>query len=517
MLQRLDTRSFLLIVGLYVLLHFGLRLVFSPVLGTDDVEQAICAQSLALGCDLRQPPLYTWLQWLTNQIAGPGLAGIYLLKYGLLFLTYLCLYFIGRRLFSRTATAALAALSLWLTYPFAVSVHQGVTHSLLLSLLLAASFLAFLRLEAHRHWMGYLLLGTLLGLGELAKYSFVLYAAALALAALSLPRYRTVLLDRRIVLTLAAGLLVVAPHGLWAWGRLDALHGALAGLGQQAAPSAYLPRVASGLTSLASALIQFLFPLWLILLLAFPRAFRPLAAAPVSPTPALSQRERRTMARYASVMPNEPLHLIGRTLLIGILLLALVVLLGGPVEIKARWMHVLLLLAPLWLFGRVEAAYGDRVAKTGYLVALLLLPALVIAAWAAQTYLAPQWHKPTRFHAPYDQLASLIRQTSGFERGTIVANELHLAGNLRLFFPEARVVTPAYPQYLPPAIEAEQCLLVWEEQNDAGMPPALQAFLDRHGKPRATGSPVLARANYRYSETEILAVGYLVLPAGDCP
>ncbi len=513
MLQRLDTRNFLLIAGLYVLVHFGLRLVFSPVLGTDDVEQAICAQSLALGCDLRQPPLYTWLQWLVNQVAGTGLFSLFLLKYGLLFATYLCLYAIGRQLFNHTATAVLAALSLWLTYPFAVSVHQGVTHSLLLSLLMAASFLAFLRLEAKRHWAGYLLFGTLLGLGELAKYSFALYAAALLLAALSLPRYRAVLLDRRMVLTVLAGLLVVAPHGLWAWERLDALHGALGGLGQHAAPAAYLPRVATGLASLASALIQFLFPLWLILLVAFPRAFRPLAAAPA---PAPSQREGEAMARSARVMLNEPLRLIGRLLLLGILLLALVVFAGGPVEIKARWMHVLLLLAPLWLFGRIEAVYGAGAAKPAYLFTLFLLPPLVIAAWAAQTYLAPQWHKPTRFHAPYDRIAEQLH-SAGVEPGTIVANELHLAGNLRLFFPQARVLTPALPQYRPPGRAAGPCLLIWEGGRGSEPPPALRAYLAEPDLASAQHRPGYLQARYRYSDSASLAVGYLLLPGQPCP
>ena len=270
--------QFAAIVVAYCVLYFVLRLILSPVLGTDDVEQAVCAQSLALGCDLRQPPLYTWLQWLTNQLAGEGLLAIFLLKYGLLALLYWLLYRIGLRLFADTATAGIAALSLWLAYPFAVGVHQGVTHSLLLSVLLAASFLTALRLEARRSLGGYLLLGLLLGLGMLAKYSFALYAAGLVLAALSLPRYQVLLLDARALATLLAALLVVTPHGLWAWERLDAMHGALGGLGQLNAPAAYWPRVAGGLASLASALLQFLFPLWLIVLIFYPRAFRPLPA-----------------------------------------------------------------------------------------------------------------------------------------------------------------------------------------------------------------------------------------------
>lgn len=485
--------QFAAIVVAYCLLHLGLRLILSPVLGTDDVEQAVCAQSLALGCDLRQPPLYTWLQWLSNRLAGEGLFGIFLFKYSLLFLVYWLLYRIGLRLFAHVATARLAALSLWLTYPFAVSVHQGVTHSLLLSVLLAASFLVALRLGERRTLGGYALFGLLLGLGLLAKYSFALYAAALALAALGLPRYRAVLLDRRIALALILALLVVTPHGLWAWERLDALQGALGGIGQHNAPAGYGPRVASGLTSLASALLQFLFPLWLILLAFYPRAFRPLQAA----------------------LP-EPLRLAGRTIAISIGLLAAVVLLGGPVEIKPRWMHVVMLLAPLYLFGRIAAAGYPAVAKRGFVAVLLLMPLLVIAAWLGQTYLAPKLGQATRFQAPYDLIAQQIR-AAGFERGTIVADGLHLAGNMRIAFADSRIVTPAYAHYLPPTRGAEPCLLAWEQGDETGVPPLVQAYLVKQGKPRAEGMPAYAQANYRFSEMEKMTVGYLPLPAGRCP
>lgn len=483
--------QFAAIVVAYCLLHLGLRLFLSPVLGTDDVEQAICAQSLALGCDLRQPPLYTWLQWLTNQFAGTGRLSIFLFKYGLLFLTYWLLYRIGLRLFAQSATAGIAALSLWLTYPFAVSVHQGVTHSLLLSALLAASFLVALRLGERRTLGGYVLLGLVLGLGLLAKYSFALYAAALALAALGLPRYRALLLDVRLVLTALVAVLVVTPHGLWAWERLGAMQGALGGIGQHNAPAGYGPRVASGLMSLASALVQFLFPLWLILLIFYPRLLRP----PKAP------------------LPNA-LRLAGRTIAISAGLLALVVLLGGPVEIKPRWMHVVLLLAPLYLFGRIEAAGYSAGAKRGYVASLYLLPLLVIAAWLGQTYLAPKFGQVTRFHAPYDRLAQQLH-SAGFERGTIVADGLHLAGNMRIAFPESRVVTPAYPHYRPPMTGSGQCLAVWESRHHSATPAELIGYLNKAGRPAP--APRYIEADYRHSERERMELGFLLLPAAACP
>ena len=480
--------QFAAIVVAYCAVYLFLRLILSPVLGTDDVEQAICAQSLALGCDMRQPPLYTWLQWLTNLFTSEGLFAIFLLKYGLLFLLYWLLYRIGLRLFHDTAVAGIAALSLWLIYPFAVSVHQGVTHSLLLSVLLAASFLAVLRLDERRTLASYLLLGLLLGLGLLAKYSFALYIAGLIFAALSMPRYQVLLLDARALAGLFVALAVVAPHGLWAWERLDALHGALGGIGQHNAPTSYLPRVLSGLASLVSALVQFLSPLWLIALAFYPRAFRRL-----------------------SVPLSDDMRLLGRAMAISAGLLALAVLFGGPVEIKPRWMHVILLLAPLYLFGRIATAGYFPVAKNGYVHTLFALPILVIAIWLAQIYLAPKFDKATRFHAPYDVLARQL-QGLGFTSGTIVAKELHLAGNMRLFFPDARVVTPAYPQYTPPAHEGRECLLVWE--GGGTVPDSLLGYLSVNDTGDAkTG---YLSTPYHHSTHESMVIGYLLLPGKAC-
>lgn len=487
-------QAFLLALGLYVALHFTLRLVFSPVLGTDDVEQAICTQHLALGCDLRQPPLYSWLQWLVDQVAGPGLASIFLFKYALLFATYVFLFLAGERLFGNSFTAGIAALSLWLTYPFAVSVHQGVTHSLLLSLMLAASFYVALRLEQRRDMGSYLLLGLLLGLGVLSKYSFVLYASGLALAALSMPSYRRAVLDQRILLSLIIALAIVTPHGLWIWERLDAVSGALGGIGQAEAPASYAARVAAGLANIVSALIQFLAPLWLILLAFYPKAFLPLASTGV---PATRQ-------------------FLGRVLAYTIAMLALSVLAGGPIDLKPRWMHVAALLAPLYLFSRVEAA--GYVLKRGYLAVLVALPILVVALWAAQTYIAPKLGKASRFHAPYDLIAATLR-SAGFSRGTIVADGLHLAGNLRLAFPEARVLTPTYAFFSPPVrgTGGGHCLLAWE--NEAGrhdLPTGLADFVLKRWGGIPDRRPAYAQAYYHGATRQTMEVGYLLLPGEAC-
>lgn len=44
-------------------------------------------QQLSMGYG-SQPPLYTWLQWLVNQVVGPSVLSLSVLKHSLLALTY---------------------------------------------------------------------------------------------------------------------------------------------------------------------------------------------------------------------------------------------------------------------------------------------------------------------------------------------------------------------------------------------------------------------------------------------
>ena len=68
------------------LAHVAVRVAVSPALKWDEAEQILWTQQLAWGYGA-QPPFYTWLQWGMNQLLGPSVLALSLLKHGLLALT----------------------------------------------------------------------------------------------------------------------------------------------------------------------------------------------------------------------------------------------------------------------------------------------------------------------------------------------------------------------------------------------------------------------------------------------
>jgi hypothetical protein len=57
--------------------------------------------------------------------------------------------------------------------------------------------------------------------------------------------------------------------------------------------------------------------------------------------------------------------------------------------------------------------------------------------------------KKCRVAIPYDGLATALKER-GFHSGTIIAESRHDAGNLRRFFPQARISCLESPSYVPP-------------------------------------------------------------------
>ncbi|MAY65948.1 MAG: hypothetical protein CMM77_02330 [Rhodospirillaceae bacterium] len=427
-----------LVVGAIILAMALIRATLFPGTGGDDGEQLIFSQFFAWGYQVRNPPLYTWLVMAVSQITGPGLWAVNIVKFSLLYAMYLMLWRAALHLFTSRVMAGLAALAPVLFYFVAWEVITGFSHTVLTACLYAAVLWILLRLRgaAPGRLSDYALLGLAIGLGGLAKYAFWIFLACLLAAALTDRDLRRRLLSPRLILTLAVAVAVMAPHYLWLMERLDTLAGQAG-----AAASIHDGISLTGLGHGAKAAIGFLSPGWLIAVLVFPAAFRPLNA----PAP--------DMARV-----------LGRYMVLVLVVTAIGTLVQPDFRIRTHYMFVLLF-APFWVLLRAEAAGAATPARRRVLAALITL-----VLWAQPSGLIAKYlFEPLscgrcQHHIPYADLAANIRDL-GFAGGTVVAywHPDPLPGNLRAALPGARVISLKHPDIIPPLPPeaAGQCLVVW--------------------------------------------------------
>ncbi len=449
----MDERRFLIVLWLWLAAHALVRVLGSPVLGVDDVEQAIFTQSLEWHYGFRQPPLHTWLLIGLYELLGPGLAPHLVLRYGLLFLTAVALHRAALRVLGEPRLAAAAVIGYTLLPLYGFGVHQGFTHTTLQSAFMALGFLAALQVLERPTAAGYAVLGLCVGLGTLSKYSFLLYAAALALAALTRPEGRARLRDRRMLLAVAAAAVVVGPF-LAAAHREGFSLAALAAGTVGGGEAGYAERVRAGLVSVARALAEYLSPAWLVALALFPRAWRPRLPG-----------------------PGAGCALARRSVAFGLGLLLAGVAAGLVGYVKQRWLPPVLFLAPIAFACRAAAAHALAPARLrAYLATAAVLAGLVLVGRVLYFAAGPLWGEWKRVHVPYPAWAADMRAL-GLRPAVIVADDEHLAGNLRVLFPQARVATPHYAFYLPPPPRRRgDCLLAWRADRTADPPPRLLAF-----------------------------------------
>jgi hypothetical protein len=459
-------RGFWIALSVYLAAHLALRLWASPNLGTDDVEQALFAQFWAWGYNPPQPPLFTWLLLASYAVFGTGVLAHMVVKYVTLAVTYALAYACARRLIASPTLAVLSTLSLPLIYGFGWGVHTGVTHSLVLSALVFATLLALMRVVETRRTREYLLFGAAVGIGLLTKYSYGVFAAPLLAAGLVVSSIRPAVLDRRMMLALGVAALIFLPHGVWMLTVGPDYRTTLAVLGGVGARPSYLANVATGLGSLIQATVLFLAPFWLVALAVFAPMVRA-AAAPARPW----------------------LRALAWALAFALGALALAVLTAEVTYFKDRRMHAVLLTVPLLLFVWLDHRPADPRRLRWLAGAVGAVVLIAGAALVGQALVEPYSCRRCWLHMPLPAFAQAIRQ-SGFERGTIVTAEEHVGGNLRLAFPDSRVLTPPYPMLDPSAVGRGACLLAWHARTMGdGVPPQLGAFVAGRFKLAPAGSP----------------------------
>jgi hypothetical protein len=220
--------------------------------------------------------------------------------------------------------------------------------------------------------------------------------------------------------------------------------------------SHHLLRVLHGLTNLATSLLGFSLPFLVLAALVF---WTPL----------------RQAARPAEPGDDSPLfaRLYAHTVLLAIGLSVAAILATGSVRLKERHMHPLLLLSPLALFG---ALARRDVSPARYRLFVWIVIAANVAAFGARAVLLTVADKTVcsacRASRPYDAMAAGLKALGA--GGTLVGLDPYTAGNLRGFFPEARVLMVNGDAVIgPDRGPSQSCWVVWEAAE--GRPPPTPA------------------------------------------
>ena len=428
-----------------VICAYGLiRLTRMSALGGDEAEQVLFAQALTWGYDVTNPPLYTWMLSGIFAVLGKSAAVLMTVKLIVVGLLYITLYHAARLTLGpgRELDWALVGLSPILLFVVAWHAIFSYSHSLLNGVFVVLTYIVLLKITSRPEWRWYALLGLVAGLGVLTKYSYVMFLIAVLVAGVTIPQIRARLFSAKIVLTIALGLLVITPHGLWLLDASKQMEDAVAYKLQMDQHLSYIEGVGKGLWNLIRASFAFLSPLWLILLAVFPAFVKKAAPGGDLPYPFVGT-------------------LLGRTFL-GVIALMILMVLGGATQFRPNYLFLLILL-PLWVFVRLPKEPQPSKRKKIYAGIVLAGCAASVLGLGVKAVTDPLNCSKCQHLMDYTSIADELRER-GFEGGSILAHWYPnpLPGNLGLEFDDARIVSTKFPTLVPPlAKDANgQCLLI---------------------------------------------------------
>jgi 4-amino-4-deoxy-L-arabinose transferase-like glycosyltransferase len=440
-------RPFVIVLTAFLAVHFVLSMALSGSFSPDDADQLIFSQTFAAGY-YEQPPLYSWLTYLSFKVLGLRYPSYFLVKSISLGLIYVACFCSARLLGLRGWTAVLATFLPLLIPTFAWHSFSYLTNTNLVCAASAISFYAIARLERSNGWIDYGLLGLALGTGLLSKYNFSLVAAALFIAAVTIPSLRRRVLSYRMLIAIVIAAVVALPNLLWLFSHRTALVAILNEKLHGTTVDHQYGRL-RGFATLFSNIVLILLPAGIVF--------------------AIGRRQLEPFDRLSDIH-----RLLARFFIVAAGLLILLILLGGATRFHERWLQPFTLLVPLFAF----SCY--RVRSSGALRGLALI--VIVAGIACAGVRTGQifFGGFDRGVYPLQMDFSAAARELGALAGSgavVISRDRELAGNLRYQLPTARHLTNSHPLYLPPLDEFKgPRILVWNQRSGSTLPNDLRDF-----------------------------------------
>jgi len=465
------------LIAAYYVLAVGMRVLRSEGLQNDEAEQIFQSQFLLLGYG-PQPPFYNWLQYGVIQLIGPSIFALSLVKNGLLFLC--CLFYgLTARMLIRDKTLSAIAMLGVLTLPAVTVLSQrDLTHAVATLFAVSLFLYAFLGALKRPTFWSYLLTGIATGIGLLSKYNFVILPVAAIIAVLPEAELRKRLFDRRVLATIAVTAVMCLPHGLWVLGNLNAATSStIEAMRSDASGSAVLDRLEGIGMLLMSALTGALPPLLFFLF-----AFR-----------------RDLMDAWKA--QNLWTRLTGRMFLLSLLLVGLIGVGLGATNISEKWLSPFLLILPLYLCLKLDAAGAEArpaIPRLFFPVAVLAVGFLMYIALG--NLAAPYLGRYEKENLPS---SAFIRNVLA-ERGDrplpafIATSNTVLAASARMELPDVPVIIPNFAEEAKP--QKQHGLVVWQiRRGDVSMPAELVSTLEGMGVTASDLKPATLAVPYLFS------------------
>ena len=418
-----------------------------------DVDQLVLSQAFQLGYDNRNPPLFTWLVIAAGNALGPGLGAVLAAKSLTMLALYGFLYLAARRALRDPALAVLAALAPFAMYEVGLWLAVKYSNTAALAALCMASVYVIIRLGESGRTFWYLSFGIVAGLGLLAKYNYAIILVALVLASQFDAGFRAHLRDRRILLSLAIALAIIAPHAYWMVTEAPGYGEVAAGRFGMGSELPWRERLTLGSLAGIEAILNMLLPLAL--------------GVPFLAWTAWRRREPTNGPEDAG--STEPadwpgrryFRLFGIYLLICVVAVLVLVAASGAVKVRGHYLFIFLPF-PIWMFAWHQGLRPSRVVRDRIALAFVLLALASPAIMAAKYFTHPLGDRVTPYNLPYRDLAERLRE-AGFTRGTLYTHDYPytLSGNLRRYLPGIRILGSNTPHFTPPANETPGvCLLL---------------------------------------------------------